>query len=584
MTDKFDFKPETLKKKEDEERKGGGFLPGLLSRLGLGGAAGGGAEAGLGGGGLLASKAAVVALLLAGTTVAAGIGMLGSGSRGTARHVSGGSVFSSDKEGAIGSAAELSAEAPRASADGASSSLDYLASANAPAETPKDAAASGGETADASATAEDANAGSHAAAAGAAGSSPRAGAPRPQMVKSAGMPSTSGGGNTPRLDAQAGLAGSGFQNVYKAPPKGTSGMSAGSRARMGATRLSAIRPGGTAAKQLGQTSKVVKGNLRSGNVSSPGSGLTYDGGAGSVGSAGTAASGAGIGGTGTGGGGIDSSPGSQVSKDLREVQPPPEPVKDAEDKTPYKNTMYMAIGALLAGMVCLFAAGQFQKSGNFAAAQALGWIAAGLGVVAAGLGVVLLSQYGQTMQGGMFALSGAFLAYQGYKAATDATAAEQAQAKITAQNTALQNNCNTMLKPGGSMANVQGASSSGNVTGGEWMSQQQAAGTNVTWTQNGSSITGTAVNPANGATVDTFVLQQAPVSAAPGTLNAAQFSQLTAPPPTTASLGGVQATPVNATPVNATPVNAAPVQATPAVEPPIVEAPTTPQSTVQPGM
>jgi len=63
---------ETMRKQDGHERKGAGFLVGLLSKLGLGESVLG--EAGILGG-LMATNAGMVALVLAGTTIAAGTGM-----------------------------------------------------------------------------------------------------------------------------------------------------------------------------------------------------------------------------------------------------------------------------------------------------------------------------------------------------------------------------------------------------------------------------------------------------------------------------------------------------------------------------
>ena len=77
-TENTNAKPEVLRR-DEREKKGAGFLPFLLSKLGLGGGGTGGllGEGAVGwlgqfGGGLMASKAGMVALVLAGTTVLPG--------------------------------------------------------------------------------------------------------------------------------------------------------------------------------------------------------------------------------------------------------------------------------------------------------------------------------------------------------------------------------------------------------------------------------------------------------------------------------------------------------------------------------
>ncbi|MFA6091637.1 MAG: hypothetical protein WCU88_04040 [Elusimicrobiota bacterium] len=463
MNPNLDPKPETLRRRE--ERKGGGFLSGLLSKLGLGGEGGVSAGAGAGvGSGLWATKAGVVAMVLAGTTLAAGIGILSTSNPAVRRTAFGsGSVFSSAKGQDGASSDGLQGAGLQASKDGASTSLEYFSKANpAPSDAgAQEAGASDQNPADASAAGADAGADSaHDAAAGSAGSA--APAAKPQMVKSQGLGGQSSGGAGPRLEAQAGMAkgvGGDFQSTYKGAVKGA-GSSAANRTRMGASRMSSIRsPGGNAARQLRDTSKVVKGNLRSPQMSSPGSGLTYDGGAAQVGAAGGLAAGPAAGGTGIDGAGVSNgNPNANSVQQTKEVQPPTPKAGETEEKTPYKNLIYAAIGALLVSMLLLFWASKIGDAAKIAVgpaqlallakAKMVSMLAAAAAAFAALMGIMLITQYDQMMQGMMFTMAGGIITAKAAMAAFDSTASERAKADIDATNQAQVAQMNQSLAAG----------------------------------------------------------------------------------------------------------------------------------------
>jgi hypothetical protein len=447
LEDKPDIQPRTLRDEERERKAGGGFLSGLLEKLGLGGSGEGlGASSASGlAGGLLATKTGVIAVLLAGTTVAAGIGMLGS-TRFFSRYEAPAPLrFTPSGQGSGAQASSGDSEPAKPDPGGASASLNYLAQANpAPREAEVPAAGEGVQADGAADAPAGAQAASHEAE-----SSPAphaAAAPRPAMVRSQGFSGTSSSGGIARLEAQGGMAGGiggGFQNVYRGAAGARVASASTNRAMMGASRLSSLRTPSGAARQLAQTQRVVRSNLGSSQVSSPGSGLTYDGAAGSVGTPGTGASGVSSGGTGTGGAGVGTGPGASTAKDIREVSTPAPAVGETSNKTPYQKYMYIAIGALVLGLAALLLAGHFAKKAHagdptsWGPAKILSGIATACGLLAAGLGVMLMAKWGQTAQGMMFALSGGILTYQAAKALMDAFSSEEAQAKIAAEKSAL---------------------------------------------------------------------------------------------------------------------------------------------------
>ncbi|MBI5244648.1 MAG: hypothetical protein HY922_13350 [Elusimicrobia bacterium] len=458
--DKPDIQPQTMRR-EDEERKGAGFVSGLLSKLGLGGSAGA-AGAGISGG-LFATKAGVVAMVMVGASVAAGISILRSNAPSHKSSSGGGSVFSSTSgQPGADTASALNAEkiaASEASKGGASNSLDYFAKANPAPKTEGEAAPSDAKDASASGSVAASDASSEPAGQDslAATRQTAATAAKPKLVKGQ-LGSTAGGGASAmaRLDPQSGLSGGiggGFQGTYKAPPKSAmSALAQGPRTRMAASSRMANPRLGTAAKQLAATKKVVSGNLRSASVSSPGSGLTYDGGAANVGSAGASAGGAGVGGAGVGEGAGVHSPGASVANDIKEVSPPPPKTKDNKNVTPYQNLIYAAMGAMALSLLLMYFAGKvgdaakvdpdpISKAALAAKAQLLAGLAAIAGGAATVIGVILMREpYNQMMQGMMFTIMGGILTVKAALAAFDSTQADQAKAQMNADAKSLVTN------------------------------------------------------------------------------------------------------------------------------------------------
>jgi hypothetical protein len=436
-TDLPKIEGQTLRQQEEKERKGAGFLGLFLSKLGLGGGALG--EAGALGG-LMATNAGIVGLILAGTTIAAGTGMYWtlSGSKGGASpNVSMSSML--PKNDSQSSDALSASEQKAAGAGGASSSLDYVAQANGLAGQGSGDVAGSGEGASGAAGSQesgaegqvqDAAASQGGSASAHGGASARAPLNRPALVRSAGIGASSGGsGATTSARAASGL------NSAQAALGGRNSSAQGN-SRLAASRtLAAGKFGRRAVQQAGQARKVAQGNLRSGNLSSAGSGTTFDGGRGSIGTAGVPA-GKATEGVGVGGTGLANTPTATTMKDLKDIQTPPPDVETKKNVTPYQNLIYAAIGALAVGFIALLLAGHFVKlaqAGNMAMwlpAKILSGIAAAAGLAAAVIGGVLWAKWEQMGQGMMFLMSGGLLAYQAGKVLIDSFAAEKAQKEL----------------------------------------------------------------------------------------------------------------------------------------------------------
>lgn len=465
-----------------DERKGAGV--GLLAKLGLGGGAASSGAGGLAaGGGLLAGKAGVVALILAGSSVAAGIGMLTMGGGNANAPRAGASLFArAEGEAPPVDSAETARDSAAAVAGSAvSGSLDNFNSANkgavvdpyAPAKVEETSDPASEQPADAPAAVPD-----HTTTQSAGTAPPKSG-PAPKMVKSSGFGSgaSASGGSSASGGGVVARAGAGAKaNVGGAQLAGSTAMRGGGMRGAAGARRSAIMRGGGAAGQLRAHSSVLKGNLGSGNISSAGSGAVMDG----AGQAGTLGGGAGsiaAGGQGTGAKGVDTSPGASTSKNLRDVSPPPEPIKDGKNVTSYQKEMMIAMGAMLGAMALLFIAGMISDKAK--AASATPWVAAplyaqaknlammatALAAVATGIGVWLMMQKGQMMQGAMLTVVGGIMTFQAGKAwITGSEAAAEAQAQSTgaanqmAANTpGLQGATATSVSPTGQVTFSNGA-------------------------------------------------------------------------------------------------------------------------------
>lgn len=430
-----DIHPEVMRSSEHKKE---GALALLLAKLGFGGSGGATAFAG----GLFASKAGIVALALVGSSVAAGIGILatkpeGAGGLRAARPQEGQSMFASlerDGESMAQIDAAASQENAGAASSGASNSLDFLQQANKP-EAPKEAAASSEKVADAAASApggkKDSGVQAPEHGSGSADASAQKSAARPVMAKGEGFGGRAGGSSSLQLQAQAGLSGGingGFEKVYRAPVRQTSGMEGSNRSTAQASRRSAVAKGGLASKQAADTMRMT--NLAKGSRSAASSaqfgGATYDGTGGSGNQIGGTSAPPSSGGMGTDGKGVDGAVNPNTAENLREVPKPPEADK-TENKTPYQHLVTRAMIAMAVAGIALFAAsatskkakeanaaGQYIAAANFMMyTKILAGIATAAGGLAAITGIQLTQDpYNQMGQGMMFAMIGGILTFQ----------------------------------------------------------------------------------------------------------------------------------------------------------------------------
>lgn len=427
-----------------DERKGAGL--GLLAKLGLGGgSASGGAGGFASAGGLLAGKAGIVALLVAGSSVAAGIGLF-TFSGGSSGPKTSASLFARADGAATPADSAQAASNGLAPAGEVSGSLDNFHQANRGAVVDPYAAPKTEEVRDSAAPAQTApGAVPDNTNAPSAGTAPPSPGPHPKMVKGSGFGSASGGssgasGGGPATARAAGSAVGGGDFS-----RGATGTSTAMRgAGRGVQRASAISRGGggpSPTAQLRSHGGILKGNLASGNVSSPGSGSFMDGGGhgGTIGGGGGQISG---GGASMGGRGVDSSASKSVSTNLREVEPPPAPDKKAENKTSYQKFIMAAMGAMAIAMIAMFISSKYGTAAKtmtpilataaLASAKMWAGIATAAGAVATGIGVYLMTKEGQMMQGGIMAASGAIITVMAAMAWLDDTAAEKAHLQMEA--------------------------------------------------------------------------------------------------------------------------------------------------------
>ncbi|MFH1724295.1 MAG: hypothetical protein ABII00_06700, partial [Elusimicrobiota bacterium] len=413
---------------------------GVAAGGGAGGAAAG--AAGMGGaglvGGLLATKAGVVALVVAGSSMAAGIGMLATMSAD--RRASGpesGLAFLPKRAARPVSDSAGSAGAGAVSRDGVSTSLDYFNKANKGDVPQPDEGRDAVEESDSpAATDSGVEAPDHRSAPASSSSRKRAAAKKPKMVKSKGFAGQSSGSSL-RMASQSGLSGGiggGFQETYQRPGP-TSAMN-NTRSKMASrrSRSSPLRNKSLASAQLRAHSGRLKRNLASGNVSSQASGAVMDGGGG-IGQIGAAPAGIEGGGTGVDGGGVQSdavNPNTMQNTRVTEAPPPPDPNKDAENKTPYQNLMYAAMGMIALAGIALMAASMLSKKAKtnpalLPWAKILAGVAMAAAVAAAAIGVMLMTKYGQKMQGIMFSAIGAIIAFQAGMVLLDDSASDEAK-------------------------------------------------------------------------------------------------------------------------------------------------------------
>jgi len=445
--------------RSDSEKKGGAFA-GLLAKLGLGGsgAAGGavgGAAGAATGGGLLASKAGIVALIVAGSSVAAGIGMLTSVTKQAdpAILAERDGFLPEVGEDSAAAASQRLADAQAASAvspDGVSGSLDFFNQANQgavqdPAAAGSDSGSEAGadEWSDSAASSDSGVAApNNNVAASKAGSGPggRASMARPAFKKKGGFGGKGGSGSTSaQMVASASMGGSTGGGMRKLAGGGgkMGAMGGAARSSRGARSRRAAGPKtkNMATSQLKSHSGALGRNMRSGNVSSAGSGTVMDG----SGYGGNIGSGAGNivgGGGGSQDGGIDSArPNENPNLDTKEVPDPVEDEDDGENKAPYQTEMMIAIGCIGVAVVCFFGLNMIKKkmdalkataatpAGQAAMASLLSWgkvlmgIATAAAAVATAIGVKLTQPpYEQMMLGAILGAVGGYLTLTaGYK-------------------------------------------------------------------------------------------------------------------------------------------------------------------------
>ncbi|MBI5199997.1 MAG: hypothetical protein HY925_00290 [Elusimicrobia bacterium] len=111
--------------------------------------------------------------------------------------------------------------------------------------------------------------------------------------------------------------------------------------------------------------------------------------------------------------------------------PAPAPVETEREVTPYKGFMIAAIAGLLLAIVLMILAGKLAKNPAMKpVAAAFHLAAAAMGALALSMGVILMTSYGQTMQGLIFTAAGGLLAAYNIKKAYDvASTSEEPEQK-----------------------------------------------------------------------------------------------------------------------------------------------------------
>ncbi|MCX5788053.1 MAG: hypothetical protein NTX64_06020, partial [Elusimicrobia bacterium] len=244
---------------------------------------------------------------------------------------------------------------------------------------------------------------------------------------------SSGGSMSSQAPAAGGLtSGQGRTGGLTAMNRGMSGVSAGGR------RALVGSSGMRASDQAISARNIGQGVARSYAPSMQRAGTTFDGGSalqsapGGVPSAAT-------------GGGLETGPANRFAPstvvDQRQV-PQPKPAEPPKDSNPYQWAMWTAIGALVVGLVALWALSALKPKVTAAQAKikaaltatpfaapalaaaiaefnaliswgkALSGIATAAGALATAMGVIMMTRYGQTMQGMIFTAVGGLLTLQ----------------------------------------------------------------------------------------------------------------------------------------------------------------------------
>jgi len=413
---------------EKKEEKGG-FLSSLSALFRGGSSAMGGASSGMGSagglGGLFATKAGIVGMVLGGATIAAGVGVVYNFVGPTSKPVYSPDLFQNTYYEEEASRAGQERAVSRDSSAAAASTLDMFreqakkdgiglpgdsAGAGAEAEASADAAADGSYA--------DASYGAPAADSGAGGGAGGAGKLQAAAGFSGGGKGGAGSGTSiPRMQGGGGLAGgigAKFQPVYRAPAQANTGKSSGMTASAAARVKNSPKysvPNTNRKGAYGQA-KFAK-NLGSkaafsADAAGARTGATeaFSGETGNSGDVATPGAGAGLGGAGVADGAALK--GNDPSLNTNESSVP-EPSKP-EDVDPWQETEDRAVKFMLisAGLVLLTKILSNWPWGYYPAmATAAGAIGAALVVVLAG--IKMMTEYGQTMMGGIYILAGVML-------------------------------------------------------------------------------------------------------------------------------------------------------------------------------
>lgn len=429
-----------LGRREDQSEEKKGLIASLLAKLGLGGA---GDVAGTGAynaatvgtsspfwAGILASKVGITALVLGGMTAAGAVGVVIFNNGGLGNLLAPpspedvpGLVFENQVQQKPNNAAATQAPA---NSNGVSDSLADFRRANS---VQSNAGLSIGGVgvqgvsqtpASGQSVPNNANGPSNAGA-----------AVKPAMVAGpslAGSNSSTSSGAMARLEPQGGLSsgiGNGFQQVYHPSSIQSTPLSA-ARTTSGVTSRSMLGASGSKAmNQLGVTNQVVGSNLRSPMVSSQGSGVTYDGGSRTSLNS-TAGGGIQGGGLGVTGNGMSNSPTALKANPANPTNSVPSvpPVGSSGNATPWQWAQNVAMGAMALALIAFMLMSFFKKKvlppslSSHAWLMAAKWaagIATAAAAVATAMGVVIMTTYGQQMQGMLWtAVGGIFTAIAAY--------------------------------------------------------------------------------------------------------------------------------------------------------------------------
>ncbi len=380
-----------------EREKNRGWLASLLLKFGI--PAGSSYKGGAGlAASVLASKAGIVALILAGTTVAAGIGVIGPSlwsPRGVEDQALMSSIFTEArlKAGASGESASAADKSQPAS------SLDYWNRDNASAGSAESGAQAAGDEASGSGSG-----GSEVESKSGANASQVASnvtGAKAQLSKSPSFsnPATSGGSMFAQGQAQP--AGGGSPSMRGALG-GTSAFPVNRARDSGGGGKRALLPSGAlnALGQAGAAKTVGQNAAGSAQTSMQNAGTPFD--------AGAAAAGGALIGAGRLSGGPDSKPGPNPEAKLKDLPAPPKP-KPIEAPPPYQWAFNAALAALAAAVGFLLLAKMM--SGNLLWARVFAGMATVAALTATSMGALIATSYGQMMEGLGIAGAGGVLAF-----------------------------------------------------------------------------------------------------------------------------------------------------------------------------